>query len=92
MDFHRRAVRWNTNLSQVIEIKLVAKYVLFLLVCAILVGLIWLRGPFYGRRMVGYAIGIAEQLWFLSGQLLAGLDPVRLGRIKAVWTKRSVAS
>lgn len=92
MDFHRRAVRWNTNLSPAIEIKLAANYVLFLLVCEILLGLIWLRGPFYARRMVGYAMGMAEQLWFISGQLLAGLDPARLSRIKAVWTKRSVAS
>jgi hypothetical protein len=92
MDFHRRAVRWNTNLSPAIEIKLAANYILFLLVCEILLGLIWLRGPFHARRMIGYAIGIAERLWFISGQLLAGLDPARLSRIKAVWTKRSVAS
>jgi len=91
MDFHRRAVRWNSNLSPAIEIKLAANYVLFLLVCEILLGLIWLRGPFYARRMVGYAMGMAEQLWFTSGQLLAGLDPARLSRIKAVWTNRPVA-
>lgn len=92
MDFHLSAVRRNINLSPAVEIKLAANYLLFLLVCQFLLGLIWLRGPFGARRLVGYAVGVAEQLWFVSAQLLSSLDPARLGRIERDWTHKSAAS
>ncbi len=33
--------------------------------------------------------GVAEQLWSISAQLLASLDPARLGRIERDWTRKS---
>ena len=92
MDFHRRAVRRNIDLNPAVEIKLAANYVVFVVVYEMLVGLIWLGGPFYARKMVGYVTGLAERLWSTSGELLAGLDPARLSKIMAVWMKRSGAS
>ena len=92
MDFHLSAVRRNINLSPAIEIKLGANYVLFLLVCRFLHGLIWLRGPFRARRLVGYAAGVAEQLWSISAQWLSSLDPARRGMIERDWTHKSAAS
>jgi hypothetical protein len=92
MDFHRRAVRRSTNLRPGVEVRLAANYVLFIIVCEILLGLIWLRGPFHARRMASYAIRVAEGLWLASGQLLAELDPACLKGIEAVCTKRSAPS
>ena len=92
MDFHRRAVRRNINLDPAVEIKLAANYVVFVFVYEMLVGLIWLGGPFHARTMADYAIGVAERLWSISGQLLANLDAAQLGRIKASWSDKSAAS
>jgi len=35
--------------------------------------------------------GVAEQLWSICAQLLASLDPARLGRIERDWTHKSAA-
>jgi len=91
MNFHVRAVRRNANLSPAVEIRLAINYLLFLLVCQVLLGFIWVGGPFRARRMVGYTLGAAEQLWLISGQLLARVDPARLGKIKTDWSQRSGA-
>lgn len=89
MRFYRRAVRGNINLSPAIEIRIAANYILFLLVYQILLGLIWLGGPLYARKMARYAIGVAEQLWVLSEQFLAGVDPALISRVNAAWTDKS---
>lgn len=92
IDFHRRAVRRNINLSPAVEVRLAARYMLFLLAFWILLALIWVRGPFSARRMVGYAAGLAEQLSLLTGGLLVGLDHVRLGRITQEWAQQKPIS
>jgi len=92
MDFHLRAVRRNVALSPAVEIMLAIHYILFLLISELLLGLIWLRGPFCARKMVGYAASVGEDLAFTFGSLLARLDPVHLGRMKADWLRRSAAS
>ena len=92
MDFHVRAVRRNIALRPAVEIKLAISYVLFLLICKILLGLIWLRGPFGARRMVGYAVDAADNLSFMFGGVLASLDPARLDRVAADWKRRSARS
>ena len=92
MDFHLRAVRRNIALSPTVEIKLAVHYVLFLLICQILLGLIWLRGPFGARRMVGYTASVGEHLAFIFGSLLARLEPAHLARLRTDWSHRSTAS
>jgi hypothetical protein len=89
MEFYRRAVRRNINLSPAVEVRLAANYVLFLLAYEILLGLIRLGGPFHARKMARYAIGVTEQLWVLSEQFLAGVDPALLSRVNAAWTDKS---
>lgn len=92
MDFHRRTVRRHISLSPAFEVKLAINYMLFLLMCGILLCLIWLSGPFRVWRMVGYAAAVAEQLSLILGRLLAGLDSALFGKIKIDWTYRSAAS
>jgi hypothetical protein len=86
MDFHRKAVRRNIRLDPSLEFRLALDYALFLLMYEILLGLIWLRGPFCARRIVGYAASMADQLAYLSGHILVHLDPARLNRIKNGWS------
>lgn len=90
MNFHRRAVRRNVKLSLAIEIGLALRYLQFLFVYGILRGLIQLGGPLAARRMVGHAVGLADQLSLISGGILAGLDPARFGRIRTDWRQRSI--
>ena len=92
MNFHRKAVRRNIRLSPSLELRLAFDYVLFLLTYEILCGLIWLRGPFHARRTIAYAASMADQLAYLSGHILVGLDPVRLSRIKTSWSGRPAAT
>jgi len=89
MGFHRRAVRGNIELKPGMEMRLVANYLAFLFLCGILHVLIRLRGPFQTRKMADYAIGVSDRLRALSGQLLAGADPVLLSRVNAARTDKS---
>jgi hypothetical protein len=92
MKFHRKAVRGDIRLSPSLELRLALDYVLFLLTYEILCGLIWLRGPYCVRSIFSYTAGIADQVSYLSGQFLVGLDAARLGRIKSRWISRPVVS
>ena len=92
MDFHLKAVRRNIAVSRAVEFELAINYILFLVICRILLGLIWLHGPFGTRRLVGYAASMGEHLALTFGSLLARLDPVYLDRLRADWLQRSAAS
>lgn len=83
MAFHLKAVRSSRELSPAVEARLAVRYVFFLVVYDLLFALIWLRGPFAARSMVGYAAKTAERFWSLCAQVLAGMDPARLSKIQA---------
>ncbi len=63
------------------EIRLAVGYFSFVLAYDALRAMIWLRGPFAAQRAIGYAFGMADQLSYLSGHVLAGLDPLHLSRV-----------
>ena len=86
MRFHRTAVRHNVELKASLEMKLAANYLAFLILCGILQALIRMRGPFRAQKMAGHALGVANGLWVVSEQLLAGLNPARRHKIHAAWT------
>jgi hypothetical protein len=86
MRFHRRAVRRNVGLKAGVEMRLAANYLTLLLLCGILQALIRVRDPFRARRMAGYAVGVASELWVVSEPLLGGLNPARRNKIYAAWT------
>jgi len=83
MAFHRKAVRTNVDLSPAFELRLAYGYFLFLASYGVLCGLIWLWGPFCARGIVGYVVNISEQLSFLSGRALIGMDPLRINKIRS---------
>jgi hypothetical protein len=87
MRFHRRAVRGNARLSPAMEAGLTAHYLVFLMLYQVLCGLVWLRGPFWVQGMVGYAGGVAQEMSYLCGRLLASLDPESLGRVATAWPR-----
>jgi hypothetical protein len=91
MTFHRIAVRQDVQLSPTLEVRLAVDYLLFVFSYNFLYALIWLRGPFFARGIISYVAGIADQLSYVSGQMLLDLDPIRLGKIKDRWSSRVAA-
>ena len=85
MEFHRKAVRGDVDLSPSLEVRIGLDYVLFLGSYGLLWTLIQLRGPFYARSFVAHAASLADHFSYLSGRGLVGLDAVRLDRIKGSW-------
>jgi len=92
VDLHLRVVRRNVNLRPATEIGLAFRYVLFLLQSEVLAVLIWLVGPFRSRRMVDYAVGVAQQLGYISGRVLDNMNAARVGGVKASWPDRTATS
>ena len=92
MQFHRRAVRGNVSLSPSLEFRLAIDYLFFLLTFQVLSAMIQMRGPFYAGRFVNFPVSAADQLSYLSGHILVGLDPSRLGRIKSNWSNKAAAA
>lgn len=72
---HGKAVRRSSNLRPVGELQLATSYAFFLSVYASLFLLIWLRGPFAARRMVGFTVDLAEGVSLLTTRLLVELEP-----------------
>jgi hypothetical protein len=59
MDLHLRLAGFTEKPSPRFELELTAKYVIFIVVSYLLLLLLWLRGPFKARRVVGYTCGVA---------------------------------
>lgn len=70
MSYHAAAVRENINLRPALEIKLGLHYVRFLVLCELILGLSYIRGPFQIRLMMGYVVGVTAQLCGVSDKLL----------------------
>ena len=92
MEFHRTAVRGNVNLSPSLELRLAFDYLFFLLTFQVLCAIIRLRGPFCAGRFISFTVSAADKLSYLSGHILVGLDPSRLGQIKNNWSNKAAAA
>jgi len=90
--FHRGTLRENLRPSVAVGIRLAIDAARFRMVCDTARLLIWLGGPFWARRMARHATDVAEQMAYLPGRLLIGLDARRLSRIKNDWLRRSAAA
>ena len=90
--FHRGTLRENLRPSAAVGIRLAIDSIRFLMVYDTARVLIWVGGPFRARRMVRRATSVAEQMSYLPGRLLVGLDASRLSRIKNDWLRRSAAA
>jgi hypothetical protein len=70
MSCHAGAVRQNINLRPALEIELGLHYVRFLVVCQLILGLSYVRGPFQIRPIMGYVVRVTTQLRGVSDKLL----------------------
>ncbi len=75
MRAHVAVARQSEDLQLATEIRLALSYVLFLVLCDFLIGLIWLRGPVRTRRIVGQTFHWATRLRAAFDQLMAIVDP-----------------
>ena len=92
MKFHRTAVRGNVSLSPSLEFRLAFDYLFFLLTFQVLCAIIRMRGPFCAGRFVSFTVSAADQLSYLSGHILVGMDPSRLGQIKNNWSNKAATA
>jgi hypothetical protein len=71
MRAHLTTSRLSENLRPATEIRLAVSYILFLILCDSLIGLIWLRGPVRTRKIVGQTLPWVERLCTAFEQLMA---------------------
>ncbi len=90
--FHRGTLRENLRPSAAVGVRLAIDAAWFRMVCDTARLLIWLGGPFWARRMARHVTSVAEQMAYLPGRLLVGLDARRMSRIKNDWLRRSAAA
>jgi len=57
------------------ELKLLLSYLFLVMLCDILIGLIWLRGPVRTRRIVGQTFHWTARLRAAFERLIAIMDP-----------------
>jgi len=60
------------------EFRLAIDYLSFIAVCHLLLTLVWLRGPFRARKMVGYTLGAADRFCAVFSRRLENINPARL--------------
>ena len=86
MGAHVTAAGQNEDLQLGTETKLALTYLLFLILCQFMIGLIWLRGPVGNRKIVGQMLHWAAQLLEAFERLMAVADPQPI----ACWTRVSI--
>ncbi len=75
MRTHALGVRRSKNLQPTMELKLLLSYLSLVMLCDVLIGLIWLRGPVRTRRIVEQTFHWTARLRAAFEQLLAIVDP-----------------
>jgi len=60
---HSAAARKNSRLEPLVELRVIADYVAFQILCHLIALVIRLRGPVTMRRLVAYADGLSERLY-----------------------------
>lgn len=75
MRAHVVAVQKAGDLQLVTELKLALSYLLFLILCDVLIAWIWVHGPLSTRKMVGGTLRTVVWLRGAFGQLMARIDP-----------------
>ena len=72
---HAAEVRRSKNLQPAMELKLLLSYLSLIMLCDILIGLIWLRGPVRTRRIIEQTFHWTARLRAAFEQLIAIVDP-----------------
>jgi hypothetical protein len=71
---HIAAARKNSRLEPLVELRVIADYLVFQVLCGLIASVIWVRGPVAMRRLVGYTISLSERLH----DVIMGVFPVEL--------------
>jgi hypothetical protein len=82
MSLHLKVVRQSAGSSLATEIRLSFNYSFFVLTYGFLMILIFVRGPFWARSVIGLASRVADRAGSSSARLLGSLDPIYLGKMK----------
>jgi hypothetical protein len=82
MTLHLKVVSESAGSSLATEIRLSINYSFFVITYGLLMTLIFLRGPFWARNVIGLASKVAEKAGSSSARLLGSLDPIYLGKMK----------
>jgi hypothetical protein len=77
MELHLRLAGYTDEPSPKFELELTAKYTMFFVVSYLLLLLLWFRGPFKARRMVGYTCGVAGYFCAICSVRLAHVTEPR---------------
>lgn len=87
MQLYRVSAGRSAHLRLGVEFALATQYAVFLMVHTVLHFMIWLRGPFATRQVVGYACGLAERLVLEAGPWVVETDGSRLEPLAGDWAK-----
>lgn len=74
MRAHLMAVRNSENLQVTTEIRLALSYLFYAVLCNLLIGLIWLRGPVSTRLSVRATLRCLAQIGAVFGKLMTAVD------------------
>ncbi len=83
MRAHLAAAGQTEDLHPATELKLALSYLMFLLLCDVLIGCIWLHGPMRTRKIVGRTLRTVAWLQGAFELLMARVDPANY---KTLWT------
>jgi hypothetical protein len=92
MHAHLAAAGQTENLHPATELKLALSYVVFLIMCDVLIGCIWLRGPIRTRKIVGQTLRTVGWLRGAFEQLMARVDPANCKTLRTSFDRKAVRS
>src|SRR5258708_2006651 len=79
MDLHLRLASYTYDPNPGFELELNAKYGAFVVLSNIVLLVLWVAGPFKGRRSIAYAIRTSGHFCMVFSLRLERLNPTRLG-------------
>ena len=92
MRAHLVAARQTEDLHPATELKLALSYLVFLILCDLLIGSIWLRGPIRTRKTIGQTLRTVAWLRGAIEQLMARVDPANCKTLRTSFNHRAVRS
>jgi hypothetical protein len=92
MRAHLVAAGQAKDLHPVTELKLALSYLVFLILCNVLIGCIWLQGPIRTRKIVGQTLRTVTWLQGAFEVLMARVDPANCKRLRTSFDHRAVRS
>ncbi len=74
MRFHLTLASLHAEIRERTEIKLAFDYLVLYVAFELFLFLVWMRGPFHARRIVGPIINLAAEIWSVYAELIGKLE------------------